>query len=322
MNKALLFFPGLILSSMIFMGGCTSDAPDPDPTPGGGGVVVDPTPAPCNVVSTTSTCSFKTSQKNGSRVAGAYNTNYNTLKADLLEETCVDIGKLNVFLRIFKEENELEVWVKNNSESQYKHFRTYVIARQGSGTLCSNQAFQGLFPGKLGPKLHTHDFKSPEGCYKMRANATDFNNTSNYHLSLEVGYPNAADNSRYSYYRSQLPNTIKSSIDCSSSNMSIGSAIKIHGNQVSVGCFAMTDAIVEKIYLLCLEASCHQSEIKMNIFPYKMTGTKHNSHINNSAYNQDVKNFWNSLKPIYEHFEANQTVPNWSSTSNGNYILN
>jgi len=79
-----------------------------------------------------------------------------------------------IFLRIFKEESELEVWVKRGVT--YELFKTYDICK---------------FSGELGPKLKEGDKQSPEGFYTVSASA--LNPWSDYHLSFNLGYPNEYD---------------------------------------------------------------------------------------------------------------------------------
>ena len=79
-----------------------------------------------------------------------------------------------VFLRIFKEESQLEVWVKRGVT--YELFKTYDICK---------------FSGELGPKLKEGDKQSPEGFYTVSASA--LNPWSDYHLSFNLGYPNEYD---------------------------------------------------------------------------------------------------------------------------------
>jgi murein L,D-transpeptidase YafK len=81
-----------------------------------------------------------------------------------------------VFIRIFKQEKQLEVWLRNGLT--YDLFKTYPI--------CYNS-------GKLGPKLREGDKQSPEGFYIVEAN--QLNPNSSYHLSFNLGYPNEYDRS-------------------------------------------------------------------------------------------------------------------------------
>ncbi len=79
-----------------------------------------------------------------------------------------------VFVRIFKQENELELWIQN--QQHYKLYKTYII--------CFNS-------GTLGPKLQEGDRQSPEGFYQVGYN--QMNPWSNYHLAFNLGYPNEYD---------------------------------------------------------------------------------------------------------------------------------
>lgn len=79
-----------------------------------------------------------------------------------------------IYIRIFKEENELEVWIKK--EVAYELFATYSICK---------------YSGKLGPKLKEGDQQSPEGFYTV--SSTALNPWSNFHLSFNLGYPNEYD---------------------------------------------------------------------------------------------------------------------------------
>lgn len=115
-----------------------------------------------------------------------------------------------IFIRIFKESYELEIWL-NNGE-QYERFKTYEICTYGVGG--------------LGPKLQQGDGKAPEGFYFVKPR--QLNPYSTFHLSFNIGYPN-----RYDRWHNRT-----------------GSAIMVHGNCVSIGCFAMTDSIIEEIYAL------------------------------------------------------------------------
>lgn len=93
-----------------------------------------------------------------------------------------DLGSLGlslgepVFIRVFKEELELELWVLEGS--RFVKFRTYSIAAMS---------------GKLGPKLAEGDFQAPEGFYFVPRSM--MNPKSLYHLAFNIGYPNSYDRS-------------------------------------------------------------------------------------------------------------------------------
>jgi murein L,D-transpeptidase YafK len=79
-----------------------------------------------------------------------------------------------VFIRIFKRESLLELWLKTGGA--FRLFHSYPICN---------------WSGKLGPKLKTGDHQSPEGFYTV--GRRQLNPGSRYHLALNLGYPNAYD---------------------------------------------------------------------------------------------------------------------------------
>ncbi|HDR14245.1 MAG TPA: murein L,D-transpeptidase [Desulfobacteraceae bacterium] len=83
-----------------------------------------------------------------------------------------------VFMRAFKEERELEVWVER--EGGFQLFRTYPIA---------------AVSGWLGPKRWEGDLQAPEGFYRVMP--SQMNPNSRFHLSFDIGYPNDFDRMKY-----------------------------------------------------------------------------------------------------------------------------
>ncbi len=79
-----------------------------------------------------------------------------------------------IYIRIFKESKELEVWVERGE--RFKLFKKYPIAR---------------FSGGLGPKTREGDLQAPEGFYAVTAE--HMNPWSNFHLAFNIGYPNEYD---------------------------------------------------------------------------------------------------------------------------------
>jgi murein L,D-transpeptidase YafK len=79
-----------------------------------------------------------------------------------------------VFVRIFKQEGQLEVWLRKGE--RFELFDIY--------TICA-------FSGGLGPKLREGDGQSPEGFYEV--GRKQLNPNSAYHLAFNLGYPNAFD---------------------------------------------------------------------------------------------------------------------------------
>ena len=80
-----------------------------------------------------------------------------------------------IFVRIFKEESELEVW-KQRDDGRFYHFKTYPICN---------------WSGELGPKVKQGDKQAPEGFYTITRE--QMNPNSKFHLAFNLGYPNAYD---------------------------------------------------------------------------------------------------------------------------------
>jgi murein L,D-transpeptidase YafK len=79
-----------------------------------------------------------------------------------------------IFLRIFKREFELEVWLKRGD--RFERFATYPIC---------------MWSGQLGPKLRQGDRQAPEGFYSV--DKSSLNPNSKYHRSFNLGFPNVFD---------------------------------------------------------------------------------------------------------------------------------
>jgi murein L,D-transpeptidase YafK len=79
-----------------------------------------------------------------------------------------------IFIRIFKESKELEVWMKRGG--RFSLFQTYAIHH---------------FSGTLGPKQREGDRQAPEGFYHVPP--SQMNPRSRFHLAFNLGYPNRYD---------------------------------------------------------------------------------------------------------------------------------
>ena len=182
-----------------------------------------------------------------------------------------------VFLRAFKEDRQLELFVKNHQSGKFDLFRTYRIAAAS---------------GALGPKLAEGDGQVPEGFYFVPPSA--MKPDSRYHLAFNIGYPNEFDRA--------LGRT--------------GGLIMVHGNQVSIGCMAMTDPKIEEIFTLC--AAAHdggQAFFRMHVFPFRMDDARMAS----AAGNKWLE-FWKNLKEGYDWFETRRLPPD-VHTRGGRYLF-
>ena len=169
------------------------------------------------------------------------------------------------FIRIFKKEEVLEVWLQKDN-GEYALFLDYPIC---------------IYSGELGPKTREGDKQSPEGFYTVGREA--MNPNSQYHLSFNLGYPNAYDRAHgYS-----------------------GSLLMVHGKCVSIGCYAMGDRQIEEIYTLVGAALQRgQPFVRVHAFPFRMTDA------NLAAYSEHRwYDFWRMLKPGYDYFERYHQPP-------------
>lgn len=174
---------------------------------------------------------FKTEQLKYSRVKQAYKSKWPALQKELAEMK-INTETFDIYLRAFKYEKQLEVWVKNKTDQTFKRFKTYAI--------CASS-------GNLGPKRKEGDGQVPEGFYRIEA----FNPVSNYHLSLKVNYPNASD--------------------VKMGKKPLGGDIMIHGNCVTIGCIPIEDDPIEELYVLCVQAKSGKSHLPVDIFPCRFT---------------------------------------------------
>lgn len=123
-----------------------------------------------------------------------------------------------------KEEKLLELWAKD--KGAYHWIKDYPI-----------QAASGV----AGPKLREGDKQVPEGVYKI----VGLNPNSNYHLSMQLNYPNEFD----------MQHARRESRDKPGSN------IFIHGKAVSIGCLAMGDSAIEELFLLVSRIGFKNTEV-------------------------------------------------------------
>jgi murein L,D-transpeptidase YafK len=170
-----------------------------------------------------------------------------------------------ILIRIFKEESELELW-KADKSKQFVLLRTYPICR---------------WSGELGPKIQEGDRQAPEGFYSITPG--QMNPDSNYHLAFNTGFPNLHDRA----------------------NDRSGSALMIHGNCASVGCYAMTDEQITEIYSLAREAFFGgQRSFQVQAYPFRMTPLNMARHRNSPHLA-----FWKVLKQGSDHFEVARKEP-------------
>ena len=190
-----------------------------------------------------------------------------------------------VYIRSFKYDAQLEVWVKNDSREQYKLFKTYRVCMQS---------------GTMGPKRFQGDYQVPEGFYYIN----EFNPNSNYHLSLGLNYPNASDRI--------LSDSIRP-----------GGEIYIHGSCVSVGCIPVTDDQIEELYIIASYAKANgQDFIPVHVFPIKYSVKKSMDYLNSTTKkNQQLQQFALQLREAFDKFEEKKQLPVVMVNKKGQYVF-
>jgi murein L,D-transpeptidase YafK len=171
-------------------------------------------------------------------------------------------------LRSYKKEAEIEVW-KRNAQGRFVYIKTFPICR---------------WSGQLGPKIYAGDRQTPEGVYDIPK--TQMNPNSHYYLSFDTGFPNAYD--RAHGYE--------------------GSAVMVHGTCSSMGCFAMTDAVVGELYAIARDALAGgQPAFQLQAYPFHMSAK------NMALYRADPSiDFWRQLKEGSDRFESTGEILRWS----------
>lgn len=196
-----------------------------------------------------------------------------TLRAELAK-LGADWGAA-LYLRIFKASDELEIWVDTGARHQL--LRTWPIC---------------TWSGGLGPKQRQGDGQAPEGFYAV--GPQQLNPASSYHLSFNLGYPNAYDRA----------------------HQRTGDYLMVHGNCVSIGCYAMGDAAIEEIYTLVAAAlEQGQARVPVHVFPFRMDAGWEQQH-----QDSEWLPFWRELAPAYSAF-ANTGEPPRVSVRDKHYVV-
>jgi murein L,D-transpeptidase YafK len=227
--------------------------------------------------------SFKLTQLKYNRVQSAY-LEKESIVRQLFADKQLDLATASIYLRAFKQDQELEVWAKAPGQSQYRLVTTYSVCARSGG---------------LGPKRRKGDLQTPEGFYFMDR----FNPQSTYYLSLGINYPNASDR-----------------ILGGKSNL--GGDIFIHGSCVTVGCLPLTDDKIKELYLIMVEARAGgQQQIPVHIFPTRLTTQNFNRLSGLYSDKPELTRHWQNLKEGYEFFERTKRLPKVGVRPDGSYTF-
>ncbi|MCL2102603.1 MAG: L,D-transpeptidase family protein [Syntrophorhabdaceae bacterium] len=208
-------------------------------------------------------------------------------KSDVIERHLAARGlksaDLNILIVAYKSEAVLDIYAKKPDEGSYSKLISYPFCYAS---------------GNLGPKRRKGDNQVPEGFYRINR----FNPVSSFHLSLGIDYPNASDR-------------LKTRADP-------GGDIFIHGACVSIGCIAMSDPVIEEIYLYAVYArKSGQKTIPVYIFPFRMTRENMEKHEAVYRKQPELLGFWRNIKEGYDKFIENGSALKVSVSQKGDYIF-
>lgn len=227
--------------------------------------------------------SFMQSQLTNANVVEAFANKDSLMRRQFLDKGLKYPPK-EIYIRSFKYDSQLEVWVKNNPKDTFQLFKTYRIC---------------ALSGYLGPKRRRGDYQVPEGFYYIN----DFNPHSTYHLGLGLNYPNYADRLN--------------------GDEDPGGDIFIHGSCVTIGCIPLTNPQIEELYVLAVHArAAGEDFIPVHIFPVRFNNKHSMDYLGKiSEKDNDSHRFWVNLRNAYDYFDNTHRLPIVMIDGKGKYIL-
>lgn len=227
---------------------------------------------------------FVSYQRSFKKVSDVFNIKEDTLRKQFAAKGLVWPAKY-MYIRSFKYDSQLEVWVKNAKADPYKLFKSYKVC---------------ALAGSLGPKRVEGDFQVPEGFYYVN----EFKPNSNYDLALGVNYPNPSDR-------------------VLGDSSLLGGDIYIHGSCVTVGCIPITNPQIEDVYTIA--AFCHnegQDFIPIHLFPVVFKNIKSRDFLQKILGDRpDYEPMSRKMKYVYYYFEKYHNLPIIMSNDKGDYTF-
>ncbi len=223
-------------------------------------------------------------QKTFARVADVFRRKEEGIKTEFKEKG-LEWPARYVYIRSFKLDSQLEVWVKNKKKEPFRLFKTYKVCAMA---------------GSLGPKRMQGDYQVPEGFYYIN----EFRPNSVYHLSLGLNYPNASDRML-------------------SDSLYPGGDIYIHGSCVTEGCIPITNDQIEDLYIITSYAHANGQEfIPVHIFPIQFNNPKSTAYLERFVKTyHSYKPLVESLRSAYQYFDKYKQVPVVVLNPKGQYML-
>jgi len=229
---------------------------------------------------------FSDTRKLSGKVGEVYNRTEDSVKKQFEKQNLV-WPPAEMYVRSFKYDRQLEIWVKGDSKEPFKLFKTYKVCMQS---------------GTMGPKRMEGDYQVPEGFYYIN----EFNPNSAYHLSLGLNYPNTSDR-------------------ILSDEVRPGGNIYIHGNCVSTGCIPLMDLPMEEVFIIAsaVKDKAMQDFIPVHVFPIRYNVKKSVDYLSNiTKDNASLQAFNNNIKSAFDYFETKKKLPVIMVNQKGEYVFN
>jgi len=162
-------------------------------------------------------------------VVAEYGQPARTRLLPLFQQANIHYPPNKVTILVMKDSKKMQLWAQDDNK-KWQRIHHYEV--QASS-------------GHAGPKLREGDGQVPEGIYRI----IGMNPNSAYHLSMKLNYPNDFD-----LYWANIEQRLQP-----------GSNIFIHGKNVSIGCLAMGDTVIEELFILAADTG--KSNIRVVISP-------------------------------------------------------
>jgi hypothetical protein len=190
-----------------------------------------------------------------------------------------------VLLRVYKLDDVVEVWVRGGG--RYVKLEDLPICARSGGP---------------GPKRREGDGQVPEGFYRIPT----LNPTSNFFLSMQVDYPNAADRRR--------PRP--------AGGAKLGGEIFVHGACATIGCVPLGDAAIGRLYVLAADVRAAGGRLDAHLFPTAMDAAHAGARADAAGDDAWLTRFWDEeLAPGWAWFERERTLPPVEVDAAGRYVL-
>jgi L,D-transpeptidase catalytic domain len=195
-----------------------------------------------------------------------------------------------------------------------KHTSMLYVVRQGalrdtvaSFPVCAMTTTHGF-------KEREGDGRTPEGIYHISL----LNPGSSYHLSMKINYPNAVDNARHTRHTR-----------LAGERWSQGGDIFIHGKCCSIGCIAMTDDVIEKLYLLVASLPAAKRKIPVLVLPFDDEALYQQMYFHaDDEFKETTDPYWlllrehlDNMRAVWSSYVDTGRIPRAVSTTDGLYSL-